>query len=530
MNSSSQSPAIHLRDLDIHTGDHYLLHHAELKIQRGELCLLLGASGTGKSITLSLIAGLFSTQGGVGIRGDVEVLGQAVPPRRNPVGAPGCGIVFQDFALFDDLSAEGNVLFSLDHSRRPPSGPLEKASRSERARHHLKEFELEGRRHPAQMSGGMKQRLALARALAFGPELLLYDEPTSGLDPAMAQRVAQTIRSIHDRHEMTTFIVTHDLPPFEGLVDRVILLDPQEKSYRELPPAEAPAALAALKAPEPKEPTLPRRRLLSPALVTQPLESLGGFLIGLIATLFSLIPRFPSPRWGFHFFWRYFALTSLGSALGFIGIAGLISGFIVTFFTFGLLPFRGYSEPILQEEFIGSLGYALYRVVVPGVVTLLFASRSGAALATDIGNRALTRQLDAIRSHGVAPARYLFTTMTLACLLGLPLLFLLAHYLSGLASLTIFLATHEDGSALSFDENFGRLLGSDGLFPGGTGYVISKLLLCALATAGVAYHTASKARSSGAQVANAVTQTIIRATLLVLLIHLAFAFFEFRTP
>ena len=206
-----------------------------------------------------------------------------------------------------------------------------------------------------------------------------------------------------------------------------------------------------------------------------------------------------------------------------------MSGFTTTFFTFALLPMQGYTEPVLVEEFIGALGYALYRVIVPGITTLLFASRAGAAIAADVGNRVLTRQVDALRSHGIRPERYLLTGVTISSLLGIPLLFAVAFFVARAAAVSVFLATHPGHGPFSFNEEFHQLVGTWGStgLPGGTPWVLAKLLISALGTAAIAYHVGMRSKSSGAAVAEGVTSTIIRATIFVLTVHMIFAFFEF---
>lgn len=514
-------PAVAVRGLTVRAGGRVLLEGAGLEVRERELCLLVGASGTGKTITLGLLAGLVGAKDGLEITGNVEVLGHDVLARRDGAGVPGTGIVFQDFALLDDVDAEGNVRFGLDHAAVPKPG------RAAAARALLDEFGLPPRVLPARMSGGMKQRLALARVLAFDPRLVFYDEPTSGLDPARKRQVAARIREVHDRHRMTSLVVTHDLPSLLGIADRVILLDPERKVFREVPRDGVDAALDALSGykPEDSGPPPPRPWLLRAPL--EFLEGAGAFVLGAGRTLAALVPRYPSPAWGWRFFWRFLRLTTLGTALPFLALAGLISGFVTAFFMFSLLPVKEFTEPVLEEEFIGSLGFALYRVVIPGVASLLFASRAGAAIAADMGNRVLTRQVDALRSHGIPPERYLLTGVSLASLLGIPLLFATAYVLARFAATAVFLATHPGHGPVAFDAEFHRLLGTWGPFPGGTGYVLGKILLGALGSASIAAHVGLRPKPSGAAVAEGVTAAIIRATIYVLVIHMIFAFFEF---
>ena len=199
-----------------------LLEDAGVEIARGELVLLVGASGTGKSLTLALLSGLLRPGGAVTASGSVQVLGHDATNRDGGAGIPGTGIVFQDFALLDDVDARGNIEFGLDHGTPATAEEGSDPSETRRAVADalLDEFGLPGNLYPAQMSGGMKQRLALARTMAFGPQLLFYDEPTSGLDPAMSVDVARRIREAHDRHDMTSVVVTHDLASLRDIADR----------------------------------------------------------------------------------------------------------------------------------------------------------------------------------------------------------------------------------------------------------------------------------------------------------------------
>lgn len=512
--------AITVRDLTIRVGPRDLLRRAGFRVPWGELCLLVGASGTGKSLTLALLSGLLELSGAVHVEGEVRVLGHD-PLRRRAAGIPGTGILFQDFALFDDLDAAGNVRFALDHGSRSEKGG------EEEVRGLLEEFHLRPDAIPALMSGGMRQRLALARVLAFRPRLIFHDEPTSGLDPAMSKRVAQRIRQVHDEHGMTTLVVTHDLSSLLGIADRVIFLNPEELAFRDVPLSKVDETLAALEGFQPSDESGPAPRGTPAERVVRFLESAGDFVLGAIATLASLVPRFPRRRWGRHFLWYDFRLTTFGTAIPFLGLAGLITGFITTWFMFSLLPVRGYTEPVLIEEFLGSLGFALYRVAVPTITSLLFASRAGAAVAADVGNRRLQRQTEALRSFGVDPGRYLFTSITLASLVGIPLLFLVAALMAYLTSVGVFLATHPGHGTFAFRELFFEMLEGPGPLPRGTAFVLGKLLLSALGTAGIAWHIGIRPKRSGAEVARGVTDTIIRATVFVLIVHLIFAFIEF---
>jgi phospholipid/cholesterol/gamma-HCH transport system ATP-binding protein len=196
-----------------------VLRGLDLEVQPGETLSILGGSGTGKSVTLKLMIGLLRLDAGrIRFRGqDVTQLSERdwIAVRRH------FGMVFQGSALFDSLTVLENVAYSL----REHTDLGEVAIRTIVATK-LALVGLEGieDRLPAQLSGGMRKRVGVARALALDPEVLLYDEPTTGLDPANSRRIAELIRDLQRRLNVTSVVVTHDLPLAFSVSDRVGLL------------------------------------------------------------------------------------------------------------------------------------------------------------------------------------------------------------------------------------------------------------------------------------------------------------------
>jgi phospholipid/cholesterol/gamma-HCH transport system ATP-binding protein len=196
-----------------------VLRGVDLEVRRGETLSILGGSGTGKSVTLKILIGLLRADAGrVLFRGrEVTTLSERdwVAVRRH------IGMVFQGSALFDSLSVLDNVAYSL----REHASLSEVAIRTIVATK-LQLVGLEGveERLPAELSGGMRKRVGVARALALEPEVLLYDEPTTGLDPANSRRIAELIRDLQKRLGVTSVVVTHDLPLAFSISDRVGLL------------------------------------------------------------------------------------------------------------------------------------------------------------------------------------------------------------------------------------------------------------------------------------------------------------------
>lgn len=190
-----------------------------LAIRRGETMAILGGSGTGKSVALKLLIGLLAPDAG-SIRFDgQEVVGldehQLLPVRRR------ISMLFQGGALFDSLSAAENVAYPLrEHFQ------MSEEEISDRVAERLEMVGLPGieELRPADLSGGMRKRLALARAIAADPEVILYDEPTTGLDPANTRRISELIRSVQQRMKVTSIVVTHDMPSAFMVSDRMAML------------------------------------------------------------------------------------------------------------------------------------------------------------------------------------------------------------------------------------------------------------------------------------------------------------------
>jgi iron(III) transport system ATP-binding protein len=184
-----------------------------LEVGAGEFVSVLGPSGCGKTTVLRMVAGLeMQTSGRIHLRGD-DI--STLPPAKRH-----CGIVFQSYALFPNLTAERNVAYGLN--RRQTTS----AERRERAREMLALVGLaeKGAKYPAQLSGGEQQRVALARALAPNPSLLLLDEPLSALDARVRVRLRAEIRSLQKRLGVTTLMVTHDQEEALTMADRVVVM------------------------------------------------------------------------------------------------------------------------------------------------------------------------------------------------------------------------------------------------------------------------------------------------------------------
>ena len=195
-------------------GSFQALRDIRLSIEKGEFVCFLGPSGCGKTTLLRIIAGLETQTAGSLFQGarDISVL----PPAQRDYG-----IVFQSYALFPNLTVADNVAYGLVNRRQP------RAEITKRVDELLKLVGLPGSgiKYPAQLSGGQQQRIALARALATKPGLLLLDEPLSALDALERVRLRQEIRSLQNQLGVTTIMVTHDQEEALSVADRIVVMN-----------------------------------------------------------------------------------------------------------------------------------------------------------------------------------------------------------------------------------------------------------------------------------------------------------------
>ncbi len=217
--NTARVPAIELRNLEKAFADNEVLRGVDLHIHSGETFTLLGGSGSGKSVCLKHMVGLLQAD-----KGEVLIDGKDmacsrefewVRERRR------FGVLFQGSALFDSLNVYENVAYPLRQHLN-----LSRAELSDRVSECLESVGLPGTEKlmPAELSGGMKKRIGLARAIAMQPEFILYDEPTTGLDPANQRRVGDLIVDLQERLHVTSVVVTHELELCFSISDRVGLI------------------------------------------------------------------------------------------------------------------------------------------------------------------------------------------------------------------------------------------------------------------------------------------------------------------
>jgi phospholipid/cholesterol/gamma-HCH transport system ATP-binding protein len=215
-----EDPVIKVENLVSAFGDNVVHDGLSLEVRRGEIIGLVGGSGAGKSVLLNTLIGLREPQSG-----SVEVLGvnlrTANDAARNDLERR-WGVLFQSGALFSSLTVRENIAAPMAEHTQLSSPTMDQLADSKLVMVGLPA--RAGNLHPAELSGGMKKRAGLARAIALDPELLFLDEPTAGLDPISAEAFDKLIRNLSAALGLTVFMITHDLDSLYALCDRVAVI------------------------------------------------------------------------------------------------------------------------------------------------------------------------------------------------------------------------------------------------------------------------------------------------------------------
>ena len=241
--ASAEPPAIEAIDLAAGYDDRTILEHVSFAVPRGEIFFIIGGSGCGKSTLLRHLIGLNPL-----LRGEVRYFGESftrADSRRRRDCLKSFGVLYQSSALWSSLTLRENVALPLEEYT-----DLSRSERDALARLKLAQVGLSGYEdyYPAEISGGMKKRAGLARALALDPAIVFFDEPSAGLDPITSRQLDELILHIRDAFGTTCVVVSHELESIFAVADRVVMLEKRARTII----AEGPPATLARESDDPR--------------------------------------------------------------------------------------------------------------------------------------------------------------------------------------------------------------------------------------------------------------------------------------
>lgn len=248
MVENNRKPVLELKNITKSFGDNHVLKGFNLQLFEGENLTIMGKSGSGKSVMVKCLVGLLKPDGGsISIRGeDITKLGQ----KELDILRTEIGFLFQGSALYDSMTVRENLEFPLRRHRDKVESSADTEALVLEALENVglaKTIDL----MPAELSGGMQRRVALARALILKPKILMYDEPTTGLDPITSKEIIELLRSIQEKYKTSSIIITHDLDCARVISNRMILLvdgvNYAEGTYKELLESKDPQVQAFFK-------------------------------------------------------------------------------------------------------------------------------------------------------------------------------------------------------------------------------------------------------------------------------------------
>lgn len=494
--STAAAPALAFRDFGLahrRAGDDLVvLENVTLEVPHGGFYLIVGQSGSGKSTLLRFLTGLWEPrEPAPKYRGEVEIFGVPVRGGYPRSLRQRTAAVLQDEGLLDELTPLANVELALRAARRSPKLALGLLSQT-------------GIDEPmssvSMLSGGMRKRVAVARALALSPELILFDEPTAGLDGEASREIATLLEETHDRADgtRTTIVISHDIEAFEDLADRILEIDAEHRSLAFADTkrihAEAERWTRTVSTGTEEDPTLYgiRQVLLGLAAVA---NTLLQALIRLPPVFLRIVLRTTG---------RYLVEPAVFTALVAVTIGGL-----ATFFSLENNPL----ESAFTSQLLTGVGKVLTAVLVPLMAGFFFTARMAAGAAARIGTMKRTHQVAALQLMGIRPADYLLTPLVWAMCIAMPVVTAAGIVAASLSSFLIYkLLT--GASTYGWMASFFRTVDRADMR-----FLLFKTVLSGFLIATVTYHLAVGPKRSGRDVGNSVNSCIVLGMVIVLVVH-----------
>lgn len=541
---------VEIKNLTKSFGGKTILSGVCLNAQHDESVVIIGLSGSGKSVLLRHLIGLEKPDAGTVVVFGTEISRLQGAALFEFLRQARIGVVFQEPALFDAMSVSSNVQFpmSLD-------GDIRKDETRKIARRLLQDVAVAANPDaaPSILSGGMRKRVALARALALKPQLLLYDEPTSGLDPITSDRINALIKEVNDKLGIASITITHDYRSAAWIADRVVYLnkntgkiepiftrqqrdDIRQQVYDGKEAYEVLAKDASILEERVIEITSSKLREAVEAKNAGEegeRERAGKASLTCSVSLdqFQLPASKRKERFSAQsvFSWGLRLLEAIGDALLLFGKPPLMGRFLKRLEEFFLasVPLIAASGILIGlalavQLFIGLsrfgaadfipeiLGMSLVREIGPLLTGLLLAGRVGASICAEVGSMRVTKQLDALQSFGVDPKSFLLSPMFFASLIAVPCLALLMEFLGLFSAGLISVRALNVKSSLFISKTL-KTIGLMDVF-----LCLIKATLFGIIIVVVAYNKGQAEKSSAEKIGQATTESVVLTSLLII--------------
>ncbi len=478
-----------------------LVEDASFEAAHGELVLLIGPSGSGKTSIINALCGLIGERDSAWqVAGLIQFGDRQIDLAKTRSDL--CGLVFQGNALFDDLSAGENLRIAADHSPQSRAGydPTPVLS-------------LLSDIHPdktvAACSGGQKQRIAIARTLVADHPVLVLDEPNSGLDIKSSRRLASLIKKICTERSMPVIIAAHHVDDLLPLADKVLLVDSTTRSIIRVTPD-----MLAIEA---------ELMRLDVGTGGRPATSANA------DRWRKHIRRGSSAKWFGRYFAEYFwVLCASPYMLAYVGLGGIILGFVSIWFGFNYHAFGGYLKSILHDETLAGIGFVQTTIAVPLVASILVVARNSAVISADLGNRQLSSQFRAMGNLNIPGLGYLVASIIAANTLSLLLLTVAALATASWSAFQTWYFFFPDQPFEFWQENyFRRLIESGPSLLIEIGWAACKIVLSSILGSAAAIIIGLRPKTSVVSINNAIAEAIVIGVSMALLAHAFFAILQF---
>ncbi|SDB49906.1 ABC-type lipoprotein export system, ATPase component [Desulfonatronum thiosulfatophilum] len=480
-----------------------LLENGNFTMAAGELLLLIGPSGGGKSTIVNVLSGLLGSEGAAWqIRGSLT-LNEKYYDLADDVCDAG-GLVFQDNALFDDLTAAQNLAIVMDHAGSPTpelARLIESLLR-----------DVDPNQSVASLSGGQRQRVAIARTVLARRPILLFDEPNSGLDPHAAQRLAELIKELCIKMGTPAMIVAHHYDDLLEMADRVLILDPVQRTLHQTPPERETIAA----------------RLNAIGAVAE--ERAQDEIPGVPSRAWEKRLRERPPiLWFFHYLWEYFwVLTASPLTIAYVLGGAAIVSFVTMWFGFNYDMLGDYMRSFVHDDALLGVGFIIMTIAVPLIGCILIVARNNAIITADIGNRLYSAQFRAMHNLHIPGRKYLNTAIVLNMVVGSLLLILLSSGVATWFALQTWRLIFPGQPFELWREHFFRLfVMRPDIFWENAGWVVLKTVISTFLASLVAIHSGMGRKNSVIDINNAIARSIVYGTSVTLLVHASIAVLQF---